>query len=490
MRRSTTKCFVALCVLFPAFAGSAHAQDTLVWSDEFDGATLDPDNWENQIGDGSAYGLPPGWGNNELQYYTDRPENCYVTDGYLHLVARRESYAGHDYTSARIRSANRQDFLYGRMEARLRLPTGQGIWPAFWMLPTDWVYGGWAASGEIDIMESINTATTVYGTMFFGGEWPGQIHIGGNYSDGTDFSQDFHVYTLEWQPDQMNWYVDDHLYFAATSSDWHSDGAPANPRAPFDQRFHFLLNVAVGGDWPGPPDGSTVFPQELVVDWVRVYDSVGQRPFHGSPLEIPGRIEAEDYDLGGEGVAYHDCDPANQGGAYRPGSGVDIEACSEGGFNVGWMCADEWLEYTVEVATSGPYLVETRVASNSTGGTFHLELDDVDVTGEITVPVTGDWQSWVTVAARATLPAGEHVMRFANSDSPSDEYNINHFGLQLLGDLDRDTDVDLSDLAQLLGSYGTAAGATYDDGDLDDDGDVDLSDLASLLVVYGTDCPQ
>ena len=143
--------------------GSAVGQTTLVWSDEFDGPTVDPANWEFMIGNGAEYGIP-GWGNNELQYYTSRAQNVYVSGGALHIVARRESYAGYEYTSARLRTMNRREFLYGRIEARMILPSGQGLWPALWMLPTNSPYGGWAASGEIDIMESVNIPTRVYGT--------------------------------------------------------------------------------------------------------------------------------------------------------------------------------------------------------------------------------------------------------------------------------------------------------------------------------------
>lgn len=241
----------------------------LVWSDEFYGSRINYENWAHQIGDGTEYGIPM-WGNGELQYYTARPENSYVKNGNLVIVARDESYQGRNYTSARLCTFAKQDFLYGKMEARIKLPSTKGMWPAFWMLPTDWVYGGWAASGEIDIVESINTATTIYGSIHYGGEWPYYVHDTEEYSDGTDFSEDFHVYTLEWEPDIMRWYVDGNLYSTKTSFLWYSDGAPGNPRAPFDQRFHFLLNIAVGGHWPGPPNGS-VFPQQMLIDYVRVY---------------------------------------------------------------------------------------------------------------------------------------------------------------------------------------------------------------------------
>ena len=244
----------------------------LVWSDEFSGSSLNLADWEYMIGDGCSYGVC-GWGNNELEYY--RAENVSVQNGMLIIEARRENYGGKQFTSGRLRTANKRDFLYGRMEARIKVPTGGGMWPAFWMMPTDSVYGGWAASGEIDIMETRNSTNFIQGTIFYGGGWPNQQSSTGKYEPaGVDFSQDFHVYTLEWEPDIMRWYVDGILYSTKTSSQWYSDGAPGNNRAPFDQRFHLLLNTAVGGNYTGCTSAScitAVFPQQMLVDWVRVY---------------------------------------------------------------------------------------------------------------------------------------------------------------------------------------------------------------------------
>ena len=470
-------------------SAAAFGQYTPLWSDEFDGTSLDPNNWECMLGDGTAYGLPDGWGNNEWEYYTARTANVYVGDGALHIVARRENYNGHEYTSARLRTLGLHDFLYGRFEARMKIPSGQGVWPAFWMLPTDSPYGGWAASGEIDLMESINIATRVYGTIHFGGPWPQNVSSGGSFSNGTNFSTDFHVYAFEWEPDAMRWYVDGALYHTETSATWYSTAAPQNDRAPFDVPFHLLLNVAVGGNWPGAPDPAP-YPLELVVDWVRVYqlDLGGQSPFHGTPQALPGRIEAEDFDLGAEGVAYHDCDPQNRGGAYRPDTGVDLQACSEGGYNVGWMCGGEWLEYTVDVSRPGPYLIATRVASPTAGGQFHLEFDGVDKTGTLIVPATGGWQNWTTIWARADLASGVQILRFANA-SAFGEYNLNYFQVYSAADLDRDGDVDAADLLMLCrclagpGVTSPPAGCTPEEfarSDIDADGDVDIDDLHVL----------
>ncbi|HOM99144.1 MAG TPA: glycoside hydrolase family 16 protein [Acidobacteriota bacterium] len=245
----------------------------LVWADEFDGDRVDPVKWEFQIGTGTDYGLPAGWGNNELQYYTDRQDNAFVADGKLHIVAKKESYGRCSYTSARLRTLGKGDWTYGRFEIRAKLPKGKGIWPALWMLPTDNVYGGWAASGEIDIMELVgHEPNVVHGTLHYGGPWPRNKSSGGSYRlAGGDFSQDFHVFALEWEPGEIRWFVDGELYLTLTQ--WYTEAQGASFPAPFDQRFHLLMNVAVGGNWPGSPAPTTQFPQEMVVDYVRVYQA-------------------------------------------------------------------------------------------------------------------------------------------------------------------------------------------------------------------------
>ena len=253
-----------------AWSSTAAAADTLVWSDEFDGQELDATVWERQTGDGTAYGLPPGWGNEELQLYTDSDRSSFVADGVLHIVARR-SDAG-TFTSARLRTMHRLDVLYGRIEARVKVPAADGMWSAFWMMPTDSPYGGWAACGEIDIMEIVNHADTVHGTLHFGGEWPDNTSAGGHRRFADEgLSEAFHVYGVEWTPDEIRWYVDGEMYNRIPSDVWYSTADPDNPRAPFDQPFHLVLNVAVGGHWPGPPDDDTPFPQTMLVDWVRIW---------------------------------------------------------------------------------------------------------------------------------------------------------------------------------------------------------------------------
>ena len=229
----------------------------LVWNDEFNGTSVDLTRWEYEVnGDGG--------GNNELQYYTASPSNSFVQDGKLTIRAQKETYLGKQYTSARMRTRNKGDWKHGRVEVRAKVPYGRGMWPAIWMLPTDWEYGGWPMSGEIDIMECLGQDPwTVYGTIHFGQSVAAHQQMGGKYTrSGESFAGDFHVFAVEWDSTSFQWFVDGIKYFAATKS------------SPFDKRFHLLLNVAVGGNWPGSPDEFTAFPQAMQVDYVRVY----QRP--------------------------------------------------------------------------------------------------------------------------------------------------------------------------------------------------------------------
>jgi beta-glucanase (GH16 family) len=226
----------------------------LVWNDEFNSSTLDASKWNYEVnGDGG--------GNNELQYYTNAPENCFIQDSCLVIQALNKNYMGKDYTSARLNSNGKGDWKYGRFEARAKLPYGQGLWPAIWLLPTDWVYGGWPLSGEIDIMEELGQkANKVYGTIHYGSPHQQQ---GGSYTLPTGyFLSNFHVFACEWDSISISFFVDDTKYSTVYIS------------KPFDQRFHFILNVAVGGNWPGSPDYTTAFPQQMVIDYVRVFQKI------------------------------------------------------------------------------------------------------------------------------------------------------------------------------------------------------------------------
>lgn len=244
---------------------------SLVWSDEFDGETLDESKWEAQLGTGCPDLC--GWGNGEFQSY--QRENVSVGDGVLTITAR-QNVAGSDtsYTSARIRTLGKGDWTYGRFEIKAKLPTGQGIWPAIWLLFSEDTYGGWAASGEIDIMEAIGSEPgEIFGTIHYGGEFPGNVSSSADFQLSFDtFDQDFYVFALEWEEGEIRWYVNNVLY--RTETEWFSTGGEYP--APFDHDFHMILNVAVGGNLPGPPDATTPFPQTMEVDYVRVYERTAE----------------------------------------------------------------------------------------------------------------------------------------------------------------------------------------------------------------------
>ncbi len=266
--------------------GTAWAQScqspTPVWADEFDGNSLDTSRWEAQIGDGCDQSLC-GWGNSELQFY--KAENATVSNGTLKITAKRERNRGSRYTSARLRTANMTNggqWTNGRFEARIKIPDGQGMWPAFWMLPTD-PDVGWPVSGEIDIMESTGAhPESVFGTLHFGEPYPNNQQTGQAIRKMPDtWADDFHVYAVEWTPFEMKWYVDDILYSTKTPADM-SDSAFWTFE---NYQYHFLLNVAVGGTLGGDVDDSAL-PQVMEVDYVRVYD-FGQPALSGPHITAP-----------------------------------------------------------------------------------------------------------------------------------------------------------------------------------------------------------
>jgi beta-glucanase (GH16 family) len=237
---------------------------TLAWSDEFNGASLDASVWGYESGDGCPDLC--GWGNNELEYYTAPPNNVLFQDGKVIIEARAESAGGKNYTSSRLKTQGKKTFKFGRIDIRAILPTTKGLWPALWLLPQDNVYGPWPTSGEIDMMEAIGSEPgRVLGTANFG-PGPNSTYISRNYFlPGGTFNDQFHVFSLEWQQDTIRWYVDNTLYSTVTRTDV---GAATWP---FNESFFFIVNVAVGGNLPGAPDGSTRFPQWLILDYIRVY---------------------------------------------------------------------------------------------------------------------------------------------------------------------------------------------------------------------------
>lgn len=235
---------------------------TLVWSDEFSGTSLDPNIWTHEIGNGSG-----GWGNNELEYYTGSTKNSFVSNGNLIIEARKEAIGGFQYSSARLITRAKKEFTFGRIDIRAKLPVGKGIWPALWMLGSNFASAGWPACGEIDIMELIGTfPNRVSGSAHWKPVNGANTHKTQSIALPTgDFSQKFHVFSLIWEKDKLQYLMDDIPYFTFTRD----DVGAAN--YPFNAPFFFIFNVAVGGNWPGPPDDNTPFPQRMFVDYVRVF---------------------------------------------------------------------------------------------------------------------------------------------------------------------------------------------------------------------------
>ena len=263
----------------------------LIWQDEFSGTALDTNKWNYEQGyyisdDPNSW----GWGNSELQHYTNSTQNVFLQDGKLNIKALNDPksfpqdpsrYA--QYSSGKINTKDHLSFQYGRVDIRAKLPTGNGVWPALWMLPEDSVYGAWAASGEIDIMEAKGRLPgTTSGAVHFGGQWPVNRYIAGEYHfpQGQTFASDYHVYSMIWEEDNVKWYVDGKFFFKVTREQWYSVAAPNNPNAPFDQPFYLIMNLAIGGHFDGglSPDPADI-PATMQVDYVRVYqEGDGQNP--------------------------------------------------------------------------------------------------------------------------------------------------------------------------------------------------------------------
>lgn len=338
---------LGLLVLPSATPSEAQSCPSVVWSDEFSGSAVDPAKWEMQIGDGCSIGLC-GWGNNELQYY--KAENATVSGGTLKITAKKERVQGKSYTSARMRTLNRGDFTFGRFEARIKMSVGKGIWPAWWMLPTDQVYGGWPQSGEIDLMENIGSEPSrVHGTLHYGQPYPNNRSTGATFDlQGTArFADAFHEFAVERKSGEIRFFVDGILFGTKTPADL----SPEN--WPFDERFHFLLNLAVGGNWPGNPDATTTFPQVLEVDYVRVYN--GYAPFITGDRLVPYQSAGQVYSIGNVPANTNVTWTVPAGATIVSGQGtpnLTVNWGSQGGnvvANVAWSCGAKTLQIGVEV---------------------------------------------------------------------------------------------------------------------------------------------
>jgi beta-glucanase (GH16 family) len=388
MTRNITQIFCMVLLVLAQFHVRAQSYQ-LVWSDEFNYSGLpDASKW-------SFEDWAPKHVNNELQRYVpNRLENCRAENGSLIIEARRDWYNGSEYSSARIHSANKGYWTYGRMEARMRLPGGYGTWPAFWMMPNDWTKYGinpetnsyWPNCGEIDIMEYVG---------YDKGKVHGSVHSSkyyfkkGNQRTGTttvaDAETAFHVYAIEWSASKIDFFVDNTKYYTVLNdgTGWES--------YPFNYDFHIIFNLAVGGDWGGAMGvDPNIWPRRLEIDYVRVYKQAA------CPVtSLPATIQAENY-----------CSM----------NGVQLENTSDagGGQNVGWIDANDWMTYRVNVPTAGSYKVSYRVASQSGGGSIRFEkAGGSPVYGTIGVPATGGWQTWQTISHNVNLSAGEQEVAIA-----------------------------------------------------------------------------
>ncbi|HEY0865952.1 MAG TPA: family 16 glycosylhydrolase [Fimbriimonas sp.] len=408
----------------------------LTFEQNFDGPSgqaPDPKVWTRDLG-------ADGWGNAEWQEYTDGNRNAFL-DGKGNLVIEARKEAGEKkFTSARLNTRGKFTQAYGRFEARLKMPVGKGIWPAFWMLGDNDMEVGWPGCGEIDIMEYLgHQPKTVHGTVH-GPGYSGAGGIGKSADSATPLNEGFHVYAIEWEPERIRWFFDDKVYHTLTPDDL---GAR---EWVFDHAHFLILNLAVGGGWPGYPDETTAFPQRYLVDYVRVYkdanlvvdaEGIAKRraerlrkhtDFKGAPVvALPGTVHAVDYAEG----RYKDLDRFNQGGLYRPADGVDISlsGLESPKYSVGWIGAGEWLGYRVKVAKAARHTVEFEVASGGEGGFFHLEIEGKDATGPIKVPDTGGWNKWKAVRKEGVeFPAGSYEIKVV-FDKDGETGGVGNFSL-------------------------------------------------------------
>lgn len=484
---------------------AAHAQSwQLVWQDEFNNG-IGP-NWRFETGNGAS-----GWGNNELQYY--RRENATVENGALVITAKREDFGGYRYTSARMTTQGLANFRFGKIEARIKLPRRTGLWPAFWMLGSNINTVSWPASGEIDIMEQVNTNPEIHGTVHWQGTNGGHASYGGFTNVDTTA---WHDYAIEWDPNSIRWFVDGRQYHVIDIA----NGVGGTEE--FQRDFFLLLNMAVGGNWPGFNIDESALPAKMYVDHVRVYkaassaaanswttrspnglvirhqasrgrvDSAGSvNPFNdgnwrmvtglaGSGVSFQsvnypnaylrhrnGEVWLDNNDgsnlfrqdatfiqqpglLDGNGVSFQShnlrdrwlrhrgsllfVEPINdaqarsdatfsntgaltgsaafsatlQADGFAQQSGMQLEPSTEGGQNLGYIEAHDWVVWNVNLPSSGTYTVEYRVASQSGGGNLQLEkAGAVPVYGTLAVPSTGGWQNWTTISHRVTLEGGQ-----------------------------------------------------------------------------------
>jgi beta-glucanase (GH16 family) len=388
MRSYITKFFcVGAFIILQLHARAQNYQ--LVWSDEFT-SSIGPD-WVFETGGG-------GWGNNEKQYY--QQQNASVSNGNLVITARKESVGGMPYTSARMITRGKKSWTYGKIEARLKTPKGQGLWPAFWMLgdaigdPTI----GWPKCGEIDIMEQINNDATTLGTP----HWDNNGWIYKPGSTGCSINE-YHIYSVTWDASAIKWFVDGVQFHELSILN------NVNSTDEFHKPFFILLNIAVGGNLPGQTIDESRLPAQMLVDYVRVYQATaGPQPCSGTYTNVPATIQAE---------------------SYCTSSGIQLENTTDagGGQNVGYIDANDYMIYRVNVPTAGSYKIQYRVASQNGGGSIRFEkAGGTPVYGTIAVPATGGWQTWQTITHNVNLSAGQQEVAIT---AAAGGFNINWFSI-------------------------------------------------------------
>ncbi len=345
----------------PTVTAKADTGWNLAWSDEFNGTNINTSNWKYETGG-------DGWGNNELECYTNRSENARIENGNLVIEARKENYNGMNYTSARLKSQGLKNWTYGKVEARMKLPAGQGVWPAFWMLGENISQVSWPKCGEIDIMEHINNESAIHGTIHWDSTGNNTHAQYGAASPNIDVTQ-YHVYSIEWDASSIKWFVDGTQYLEANIAN------NINGTEEFHKPFFILFNLAIGGNWPGNLDGSTPFPAKMYVDYVRVYQ-------HGDNNPTPAPT------------------------APAVPSGLSAAASNQSSINVSWNASSGATGYDLKVDNNiisnvtSPY-VNSGLTENSThtyavraknaNGTSSWSNSITATTKASSNPTTGSW---------------------------------------------------------------------------------------------------
>jgi len=446
----------------------------LVWSDEFNGNSLDKNKWNIDIGVGQQ-----GWGNQERQYYTDNAENLFVADGKLIFKSSKQVRTTNGwesrFNSGKVTSSNKYSWKYGRIDFLVKLPLGQGYWPALWMMPQKSVYGGWALSGEIDVMEAKGRLPNgSSGALHFGGAWcqqpcDGNTYLHGDYSFPAGVSIDkFNVYTLIWETNRLSWYVNGNRFLTVTNDRWYTKTAPDNPLAPFDQEFFIIMNLAIGGHFDNflePSDAE--LGRTMEIDYVRVYKpgssnvnrtiSVthngngtvknGDTEINsGSPFEVqsganvtltltPGSgYEVTDIKIDGQSITPENSialgsvtsnqtvevtfakrinvPGAFNATAYSKKSSEIVATTDDNGTYVGYLINNSTLEYLINVNQAGAYKFSAKIATEGDGRQISI-YNGNSTTALATLPVekTSNWYAWSTANANITLPAGDMTLR-------------------------------------------------------------------------------